>query len=393
MVGERRRLSFNFMLSADAQAGDQVDDLRDQIEAHGHTFAVTRGQFLPPPWYNVFSEGVSEVMRHPDRLHEMARAGYGLIALVTEEPTLVTGEGLVWNYMTTGTWERRAELFVQIAPALTAAWCYVPGAAAVLRRVVKNSSAVDLAWGQRFNRPRPSQVPRFDFCFFGGMTPRREQLLGEIAKRYKVDVIPHSTTLAKRDERIPHSKIVLDIKQYHWWDLVSSVRYVTALCCGRPVVAEWRSSRARLGWGAAVLFAPLGQLTQIAAAELERGATLYDREVAGLRAMPDTMGTAIGGLPAIPEKPVNVVSWPPAAAAAAAAQVVVPVPPGHRPAGGPPRLVETQPGMNFVEWRGDIYAIPQRVGKIELDRADISRFPGIKKFRDLVTAKNGTRKR
>ena len=348
----RQSLSFSDMLSADAQAGDQVDDLRDQIEAHGHTFTTTRGNFLPPPVYNIFAEGTLETLKHPARVHEMARAGYGLIALITEEPTLVTTEGLCWNYMTTGTWEHRADLFVEIAPALSAAWCYVPGGAAIMRRFVAVAADIDMAWGQRFNRRRPLPVPHFDFCFFGGLTPRRQRMLAEIAKRgFKVDIIPHSSSLARRDERIPHSRIVLDIKQHHWWDLVSSVRYVTALCCGRPVVAEWRSERFRAGWEGAVRFAPPGELIDVAADQLARWAPLYDAQVAWLRGKPDTLEAAIAKLPAIPEKPNRTVLWPTTPAPVERLDPLRPAPvqPLPQPPGrmGPPHLVEAEPGFEL----------------------------------------------
>jgi hypothetical protein len=97
-------VKFNFVLSVDAQAGDQLDDLRDQIEALGHEFTFSRADFKPPPWFNIFGEGTSETTRQPHRVLEMGRAGYQLIALITEQPTRVTGEGLVWNYMGWGGW-------------------------------------------------------------------------------------------------------------------------------------------------------------------------------------------------------------------------------------------------------------------------------------------------
>jgi hypothetical protein len=391
MAGERGRLSFNFVLSADAQAGDQVDDLRDQIEAQGHIFVVTRGQFLPPPIQNVFSEGTRETLQHPNRMHEMARAGYALIALVTEQPTLVTREGLVWNYMTSESWERRAEIFVEVAPALTAAWSYVPGAAAVLRRFVRSAADIEMAWGARFDRIRSTAVPQFDFCFFGGMTTRRQRVLAAIAKRgHKLDIIPHSSTLARRDERIPHSKIVLDIKQYHWWELVSSVRYVTALACQRPVVAETRSPHAQRGWENAVRFASPETFAETAAECLAFWAQLYERQVTALKGKPDTIAAAIRMLPTPLPAPRFEVAPPPPPSPPARVE-----PPPHQPGrrGGPPRLLEVQAGTNFVEWQGAVYAIPQRVGKIEIDKADISRFPGIRKFGDLATARQGVKKR
>src|SRR5215469_15622697 len=245
---------FNFVLSICAQAGDQVDDMRDQLEAYGHEFRVSRGEFLRPPWINLFVESTDEAS--PNRIKLLSLEGYRFVALVTEEPTLVTKNGLVWNYQTGDVWLKRAERFVELAPYLRAAWCYAPGAAASLARFCRKAFDIDMAWGRRFLEPKLDPEPHYDFCFFGGLTERRERVISQFVQRgHRVDVIPHVSSLAERDARVPLSRVVLDIKQHEWWSLVSSVRYVTGLLCRRPTVAESRPSAAKARWARVVRFA------------------------------------------------------------------------------------------------------------------------------------------
>ena len=366
-------MKFNFVLSVDAQAGDQLDDMRDQIEAHGHEFKVTRGVFAEPPWFNIFTEGVSEAS--VERVEQLGRAGYQLVILVTEKPTLATSEGLVWNYFTHGGWTGRAEAFVAMAPYLTAAWCYAPGAAKVIRRFVPRAADIDVAWGKRFlsiSRPRH---PQHDFGFFGGLTPRRERVLNAIASRgHSIDVIPHHTPLVARDARIADSKIILEPKQYHWWDLASPVRYAAALCHGRAVVAEWRPRQAQGRWSRVVRFAPPDAFYETAAAALGRWQDLYRCQVRVLEVLPSLLPRALAVLPAPRTAPLRLVP-----------AVSGPLPRPHD--GGPtPQLLASVKGHNIVGWLGDVYAVPQRIGSVHLDKINLLHYPMIRRFSTYAAA-------
>lgn len=293
-------MKFSFMLETKAEAGDALDDLRDQLEALGHEFCVSRGEFMPPPWFNVFSEGIHEAL--PDRLAALAHTGHRLVVLVSEQPTLVSREGLVWNYRPDGEWLRRAEDFVKSAPYFTAAWCYAPDSARVIRQFVPRAADVDLGWGRRYEASRRPVVPTHDFCFFGLLTPRRERAINEFGRRgHSVDVIPHSTPLAARDQRIPNSRVVLDLKQHHWWNhLVSSVRYVTAIGCGRPVVAEARAETAKGAWAEIVRFAGDDDFGRVAVAALAEWESLYQHQLAALKAKPSLLAEAVAILETVP---------------------------------------------------------------------------------------------
>ena len=371
-----RSVKFNFVLSADAQAGDQVDDMRDQIEVLGHEFTVSRGEWIEPPSFNLFCEGVSDASA--DRVAALGQAGYQLIVLVTEKPTLVTHEGLIWNYHTGSVaWNDRAEIFVATAPNFISAWCYAPRAAAKVRRFIPNAVDIDVAWGKRFLVAKPHEKPRYDFGFFGGLTPRRERVLNHIAKRgHSVDVIPHSTPLAVRDSRVANSKVVIEPKQYHWWDLASPIRYMTALCHGRPVVAEARSREAQGRWAKVVSFAPEHAFYETAAAALGHWQELHRRQTAAFKMLPSLVAKAVSLLPVPRSAPVHRFQEP-------TAQIII----RHHDRSSPaPQLLASVKGHNIVGWLDAVYAVPQRIGSVHLDKVDLLRYPMIKRFPNYAAA-------
>lgn len=389
-------MRFSFMLSVDAQAGDQLDDLRDQFEALGHEFVVNRGIFLPPPWFNVFCEGVSEVTNNPRLVQSLAEAGYQMIVLVTEEPTLVSSEGLVWNYRTSDDWMGRADCFVEGAPYMTAAWCYAPDTAKIIKRFVSRAADIDMVWGKRFRPvppPRASAVsrvklkPRYDFCFFGSLTRRRERIINEFIRcGHSVDIIPHATSLADRDRRVPNSRVVLDLKQYAWWDLASSVRYVTSIGYGRPVVAEARSAKAQGDWAPIVRFAKEGEFYGCAVEALGEWESLHARQLAALKRKPSMMAAAVAILPEPPDIVLPTVDTKPKEQKRIRVNAVA----QNTVHNGPrPKLLESFGGANLVSWKGFIYAIPHQSRRVHLEEIDLSRHPEIRKYPDLVTARRG----
>jgi hypothetical protein len=248
-----------------------------------------------------------------------------------------------------------------------------------MRRFVRRSADIDMAWGKRFLRRRKDVVPTYDFCFFGGLTARRERVLNEVVRRgFKLDLISHSTSLVARDARISLSRVVLDVKQHHWWDLISSVRYTTALGQGRPVVAEARSAQARADWEGVVRFAQHDRFIETAAHSLLSWERLHEVQAAALRRKPDTLGAAIAMLP------------PPQASSAhfvplsLAENFVV----YHRPNGHPtvPQLLASIKGFNIVGWLDAVYTVPQRIGSVHLDKIDLLRYPAIRRFSSYAAA-------
>jgi hypothetical protein len=224
-------------------------------------------------------------------------------------------------------------------------------------------------------------MPRYDFCFFGSLTPRREQVIADVLRRgHTVDVIPHGATLAERDARVPLSRAVLDIKQYHWWDLVSSVRYVTALNCRRPVIAEARSAEARERWESVVRFAPAGMFVAVAAHSVKDWKALYEQQAVALRRKSTMIEAAVAVLPPPGTRARSTPIMPPQL------MPIIIQPPSPIPTKAP-ILVGVFEQINIVQLGDKVYAIPQRVGCIHIDRVDLTRFPMIKSFPDLARAR------
>lgn len=357
-------MRFNFVLSRDAQAGDQVDDVRDQIEAAGHEFVLSRGQFAPPPAVNIFSEGTTEASAAA--ITELAKSGHRIVCLLTEEPTLISNGGLVWNYRTDEpNWFGRAREFVAMVPHLAACWCYAPGSAAKISHLLP-AADIDIGYGKRFALPRPVVEPTFDFCFFGGLTDRRGVVIDRFRRRgHTVDVIPHSTSLADRDARIPRSRVVIDARQYEWWRLVSSVRYATAIMCGRPAVAEYRVPEARVNWDRIVAFAPedtFDSLYATATKVLAGWKREHARQLKALRERRTSLDAAITLVP--PQRPwIRVTHLTKVFDASAIAQPPAPGPDDF----AVPHLVGEVRTVNLVHWRGSVWTVPQGLGQRHLN--------------------------
>lgn len=373
-------MHFSYCLSAEAPTLDQAEDLRDQLTAAGHEFVITPRELLPPPWVNLFSEFTPEVTLA--RVRQRAAEGYHLVCLVTEMPTLVTRGGLVWNYHTEPWWLARAELFVDMAPHLTAAWCYVPGAAAQVKRFVPRAAQVDMAYGARFERPRAQREPKHDFCFFGTLTKRRGQIVDTLRRAgFTVDVIPFQT-LAERDSRVLDAKVVLDLKQFEWWPMVSTSRYVTALQLGRPVAAEHRPLTLSAGWEKVVAFAKDdtdAALLATAAAALADWSGLYRRQLAALRARQVTIAKAVTVLPRI-----RAMATPTSSLSVSYPQVPMRVM-GPTQFYGTPTLLGSMNDVNIVGYRDAVYTVPHAMGTVHLDRESLPRHP-IREFQSLAEA-------
>jgi hypothetical protein len=88
-------------------------------------------------------------------------------------------------------------------------------------------------------RPRE---PTHDFGFYGSMSRRRIDLLRKLArasgKARAVRVVGDFATQDERDAAMMEAKVILQIRKFDEMGLVSSSRCCTALCIGRPVIAE-----------------------------------------------------------------------------------------------------------------------------------------------------------
>lgn len=87
-----------------------------------------------------------------------------------------------------------------------------------------------------------SKEPDYEFGFYGSLTPRRHSILKRLAKRVgtekAVRLVVDFATQAERDDTMRRAKVIIQVRKFESMGLVSSSRCNTALCLGRPVVAE-----------------------------------------------------------------------------------------------------------------------------------------------------------
>ena len=90
---------------------------------------------------------------------------------------------------------------------------------------------------------RPNDTkPTHDFGFYGSLTRRRLSILKRLAKYANnplaVRLVSDFKTQTERDTAMRQAKVVVQLRKFDRMGLVSSSRCNTALCLGRPVVAE-----------------------------------------------------------------------------------------------------------------------------------------------------------
>lgn len=105
------------------------------------------------------------------------------------------------------------------------------------------TAQIELGYAPTIVRPAdPQYDPPFDFGFYGSLTKRRLKILKKLAdlcnKKNAIRVVGDFQEQRDRDKIMREAKIVLQIRKFEEMGLVSSSRCNTALCLGRPVVAE-----------------------------------------------------------------------------------------------------------------------------------------------------------
>lgn len=217
---------------------DVIGIVGHQLRALGHTaiWDPENKAFLPADrGYNVivegFTPGVVEVMR-------LGHAqGARFICLATEEPT---PNGFNWG--TQPEMKMRQELFPAAAPYLDAIWHLVPGQHVTdWYSQFAPTAYVELGYAPSLVRPQ-FRAPKYDFGFYGSMSPRRYKWLKKLARRsnspHAVRIMSDFKTQHERDLAMQEAKVIVQLRKFDKMGLVSSSRCNTALCLGRPVVAE-----------------------------------------------------------------------------------------------------------------------------------------------------------
>lgn len=190
---------------------------------------------MEPDWVNVVIEGFT-----PPWVEVMARFkahGAKILILATEEPT---PKGFNWG--TQAEMVKRQEIFPEAAKHCDGILHLVPGEH-VTRWYSQFAPAAqaDLGYAPSLLRTRAPE-PDFEFGFYGSLTPRRERILKRLAKMTRaekaVKIIADFKSQVDRDREMQRAKVILQIRKFDAMGLVSSSRCNTALCIGRPVVAE-----------------------------------------------------------------------------------------------------------------------------------------------------------
>ena len=248
-------MRFSFILANHSALGQQtlfdiVDALGSQLTDLGHTVTL-RDKNLVLDEINILIEAFD--FATADNYRRAAEHGCRFIVIMTERP----GKPGFNDSNVAGMIERQ-KAFPLVAKHAIAVWCLVPGAAPWVRRFHPNVSDLELGWSDhRYKTVFNPSPPMLDFCYYGSMTPRRQNMINQIERRgYKVLHNSHADkfqTPRERNQMVNACRVVLGIDPFPKWKLVSNSRLATALSCGRPVIAE--PPRGPTGWDKVGVFA------------------------------------------------------------------------------------------------------------------------------------------
>jgi hypothetical protein len=229
----------NHNLTGQRSLEDPMGIFGHQLRALGHN-AVWRpenDQFLmADSGINVVIEGFTEYAIKV--IGDAYDKGARFICVATEEPT---PRG--FNHGRDREMVRRQEMFPHAAKYFEAIFHLVPGDD-VTRwfNQFAPSAYVELGYAKTLVRGGDNIEPTHDFGFFGSLTPRRLKILKRLAKFIQTEkairveaTFPDQGT---RDRIMRQAKVIVQIRKFEEMGLVSSSRCNTALCLGRPVVAE-----------------------------------------------------------------------------------------------------------------------------------------------------------
>jgi hypothetical protein len=138
----------------------------------------------------------------------------------------------------------RQEAFTRAAKHFSAILHLVPGQhVADWYGALAPSAYCELGYAPALVRFRDVE-PAYEFGFFGTLSRRRASMLKRISKECRflpkaaIRAVVDFPDQATRDRVMREAKVILQVRKHEEMGLVSSSRCNTALCLGRPVVAE-----------------------------------------------------------------------------------------------------------------------------------------------------------
>lgn len=214
---------------------DVIDIIGQQLRALGHEV-----EWDDKRWYQegsglniIFESFNDDAIAELKRVHDM---GCRFLMIATEEPTL---KG--FNYGATLHLQQRQVAFPRAGELCEGILHLIPGEE-ITRWYGQYAPAApaELGWSPGIMKPESNPNPRWDFGFFGGLTPRRKKVLEKLARYAKGGVRTETMfrTQEERDAAMQTAKVIVQVRGQEYLGLVSSSRCVTSLALGRPVVAE-----------------------------------------------------------------------------------------------------------------------------------------------------------
>lgn len=235
-------MNFQFWLENHTPTGqrsleDVIGIIGHQLRALGHRALwdkENRNLFITKQMgYLVVVEGFTpNMIPFFKQKHE---EGVRFICVATEEPT---PDGFNWGL--DGEMRKRQENFHLVAPYLDGIVCLVPG-----KHVTDwygqwaPTAYTELGYAPSLVRQQRAR-PTHDFGFYGSLSKRRFKLLRKLATACNgsIKLMTDFRTQEERDVSMQGAKVLLQIRKEEKMGLVSSSRCNTALCIGRPIVAE-----------------------------------------------------------------------------------------------------------------------------------------------------------
>ncbi len=229
----------NHSLLGQRSLEDPIGIISAQLRALGHKaeWWPANDRFLArETGINVIVEGFT-----PAVIAAMAEGhanGARFIVLATEEPT---PKG--FNHGTQPEMVMRQKTFPTCAPYIEGIVCLVPGQHVVdWYSQFAPAAYCELGYARDLVRRDDGVVPDFDFGFYGTMSSRRLKILKQLARKIgtekAVKIMSDFGTQADRDREMRRARVIVQIRKFDEMGLVSSSRCNTALCLGRPVIAE-----------------------------------------------------------------------------------------------------------------------------------------------------------
>jgi hypothetical protein len=213
---------------------DVVAILAHQLRALGHVCEWNDRQLIQGfDGLNLIIEGFV-----PGGIECLRRAharGGRFIIVATEQPT---PKGFNWGF--DPEMVERQKNFPEAAQYAEAILCLVPGSEEWYGQHAP-AARIELGFAPTLVRPASGE-PDHVFGFYGSLTKRRRTILRRLERKVAYEralrLIYNFASREERDREMQRARLLVQIRVTEKAQLVSSSRLATALCLGRPVVAE-----------------------------------------------------------------------------------------------------------------------------------------------------------